>query len=143
VCASVTHWRASRTTVSIVLAARAIGIDDHSLGRFRPIGALPLISIPSGQRSYRWRPYDGAMGDPIVMDAGEYSTDEVLEQLRAGNRVLVRTEFAGSNHEVVLRFDGKTYYCDTPTTLHRHEAEAEMRTCLEDQGYSRVGTDDT
>lgn len=77
------------------------------------------------------------MGDSIVMDAGEHSTEEVLEQLRAGNRVLVRTEFLGSTHEVVLRFDGETYYCDTPTTLHRHEAEEEMRACLEDQGYSR------
>lgn len=81
------------------------------------------------------------MAEPIVMDAGEHSTDEVLEQLRAGNRVLVRTEFAGSTHEVVLRFDGETYYCDTPTRLHRHEAEAEMRACLEDQGYSRIADD--
>jgi hypothetical protein len=81
------------------------------------------------------------MGEPIVMDAGEHSTEAVLERMRAGDRVLVRTEFAGSIHEVVLRFDGETYYCDTPTRLHRHETEAGMRACLEDQGYSRGETD--
>ena len=81
------------------------------------------------------------MGAPIVMNAGEYSTEEVLHRMQAGDRVLVRTEFAGSTHEVVLRFDGETYYCDTPTTLHRHETEEGMRTCLEDQGYSRGETD--
>ena len=50
------------------------------------------------------------MGAPIVMNAGEYSTEEVLHRMQAGDRVLVRTEFAGSTHEVVLRFDGETYY---------------------------------
>jgi hypothetical protein len=77
------------------------------------------------------------MGTPTVLDAGEYGTEAVLDELRAGNRVLVRTELAGSIHEVVMRFDGETYYCDTPTTLHRHETEEGMRACLEDQGYSR------
>jgi hypothetical protein len=81
------------------------------------------------------------MGEQITVDAGEYDTEAVLEALRAGDRVLVRTDFAGSTHEVVLRFDGETYYCDTPTTLHRHETEDGMRTCLEDQGYSRRDAD--
>lgn len=81
------------------------------------------------------------MGDPITMDAGEHDTDAVLERLRAGDRVLVRTDFAGSTYEVVMRFDGETYYCDTPTTLRRHETKDGMRTCLEDQGYSRGDTD--
>jgi len=80
------------------------------------------------------------MREQITINAGEYDTDAVLEALRAGDRVLLRTDFAGSTHEVVLRFDGETYYCDTPTTLHRHETEGGMRTCLEDQGYSREST---
>jgi len=49
--------------------------------------------------------------------------------------VVVRTEFLGSDHEVTLRWDGETYYCDTPTRLHKHDDAAEMRTCLENQGY--------
>jgi hypothetical protein len=49
----------------------------------------------------------------------------------------VLTEFLGTEHDVVLRWDGDTFYCDTPTRLHKHESEAEMQTCLENQGYSQ------
>jgi len=51
--------------------------------------------------------------------------------------VVVRTEFLGSEHEVTLRWDGDTFYCDTPTRLHKHDDESEMRACLENQGYGR------
>ena len=37
--------------------------------------------------------------------------------------------------EVTLRHDGDVYYCDTPTTLHKHESSDEMRECLDEQGY--------
>jgi len=77
------------------------------------------------------------MSDPLVVDAGECSTEELLSKLEAGKRIIVRTEFLDSEHEVTLRHDGETYYCDTPTTLHKHDSAAEMRKCLETQGYSR------
>jgi hypothetical protein len=77
------------------------------------------------------------MSDPLVVDAGEYDTEELLRRLEEGQRVVVRTEFLDSEHEVTLRHDGETYYCDTPTTLHKHENAEEMRECLETQGYSR------
>jgi hypothetical protein len=38
-------------------------------------------------------------------------------------------------HEITLRHDGETYYCDTPTRLHKHQSTEEMRECLERQGY--------
>jgi hemin uptake protein HemP len=75
------------------------------------------------------------MGDPLVIDAGEMTADELLDALDNGQRVIVRTEFLGSEHEVTLRHDGQTYYCDTPTRLHKHESAAEMRKCLVRQGY--------
>ena len=75
------------------------------------------------------------MPDPLVVTPGERSPEEILDALNAGRRVVVRTEFLGSEHEVTLRWDGETYYCDTPTRLHKHDTEAEMRTCLEQQGY--------
>lgn len=75
------------------------------------------------------------MGSPTVIDAGECGTDELLERLREGNRVVVRTELLGSDHDVTLRFDGEHYYCDTPTTLHKHDNEADMRECIEKHGY--------
>lgn len=75
------------------------------------------------------------MGEPIVVDAGEVQPEEILDALKQGRRIVVRTEFLGSEYEVTLRWDGDTYYCDTPTRLHKHETESEMRTCLERQGY--------
>ena len=76
------------------------------------------------------------MGNPLYVSEGELSADEVLAALNEGRRVIVRTEFLGSEHEVTLRWDGETYYCDTPTQLHKHAEEAEMRECIEQQGYS-------
>jgi len=75
------------------------------------------------------------MTGPSVVRAGELAVDELLSLLESERRVVVRTEFLGSDHEVTLRWDGETYYCDTPTRLHKHDDAAEMRTCLENQGY--------
>jgi len=79
------------------------------------------------------------MEDTIVLEAGEKDVGELLAALDRGQRVLVRTEFLGSEHEIALRYDGETYYCDTPTRLHKHTSAEEMRTCLERQGYARNG----
>jgi hypothetical protein len=38
---------------------------------------------------------------------------------------------------VTLRRDDEFFYCDTPTTLHKHVTGAEMRECLDQQGYAR------
>lgn len=71
----------------------------------------------------------------LVVTAGERSVDELLDALEAGRRVVVRTKFLGSEHEVTLRRDGDVFYCDTPTRLHKHEDRDEMRECLLEQGY--------
>ncbi|MFB6139281.1 MAG: hypothetical protein ABEJ26_02460 [Halosimplex sp.] len=76
------------------------------------------------------------MADLSVLDAGELGTDELLDRIKSEGRVRVRTEFLSAEHEVVLRWDGETFYCDTPTRLHKHDSESEMRTCLENQGYA-------
>ena len=77
-----------------------------------------------------------ALSMTITIDAGEFNADELIARLREGERVVVRTEFLGDTREVTLRFDGETFYCDTPTRLHKHDDEAEMRTCIERQGYA-------
>lgn len=79
------------------------------------------------------------MGSPTVIEAGQCSAREVLDQLKEGQRVVVRTEFLGSTHEVTLRWDGDTFYCDTPTRLHKHESESDMLACIEKQGYCAPG----
>jgi len=79
------------------------------------------------------------MSEALVVDAGELGVEELLEAIQSGERVVVRTEFLGSEHEVTLRHDGDIYYCDTPTRLHKHHSAEEMRACLRNQGYGRVG----
>ncbi len=76
------------------------------------------------------------MGDSHIVAAGELTVEELLDALEAGERVVVRTDFLGTEHEVTLRYDGSTFYCDTPTRLHRHQDREEMRTCLRNQGYA-------
>ena len=76
------------------------------------------------------------MSEPLTVSAGELDIEELLEALESGERIVVRTEFLGSKHEVTLRYDGSIFYCDTPTRLHRHEDRDEMRTCLKKQGYA-------
>lgn len=71
----------------------------------------------------------------LTVNAGEWPPEEFLEKLNAGERVVVRTQFLGDDHEVTLRWDGETYYCDTPTRLHKHATEEEMLTCIRKQGY--------
>jgi hemin uptake protein HemP len=78
------------------------------------------------------------MSDPLYADAGELDAEEVLGALEEGRRVVIRTEMLGSDYEVTLRHDGGVYYCDTPTTLHKHETRDGMRQCIHDQGYIRV-----
>lgn len=76
------------------------------------------------------------MTEPLHVVSGELSVDELIAALNDGQRVIVETEMLGSTHDVTLRFDSGTYYCDTPTTLHKHDDEAEMRECIRQFGYS-------
>ena len=75
------------------------------------------------------------MAEPLRATAGELDADTIIDALNDGHRVVIETEMLGSEYTVTLRHDGTVYYCDTPTTLHKHEEEAEMRRCIEKQGY--------
>ena len=72
---------------------------------------------------------------PLRAASGELSADEILAALGEGRRVVIEAELFGGSYEMALRHDGETYYCDTPTTLHKHSDEAEMRECIEKMGY--------
>ncbi|MGM0604805.1 MAG: hypothetical protein ACQETB_03935 [Halobacteriota archaeon] len=71
------------------------------------------------------------------VEPGELSASQILEDLDRGDRVLVSVEVAGQSRTVTLRFDGETYYCDTPTRLLRHETAEAMYECIVDMGYAR------
>ncbi|MFC7097385.1 hypothetical protein [Halobaculum marinum] len=74
---------------------------------------------------------------PLEVDAGELTTAEIIDALREGRRVVVTADLFGSERKLTLRHDGETFYCDTPTRLHKHEAEEDMVLCIERMGYSR------
>lgn len=73
---------------------------------------------------------------PLRIEPGELSAGEILDLLRDGRRLVVELELLGTPHDVVLRYDGGVYYCDTPTALHRHETVEAMRACIDEQGYA-------
>ena len=72
---------------------------------------------------------------PLRIAPGDMTVEEILERLEAGQRIIIERDFLGSVHEVTLRYDGETYYCDTPTTLHRHQTIDGMRDCLVGEEY--------
>ena len=80
------------------------------------------------------------MSEPLVVEAGELGVEEIMATLEEGQRVVVRTEFLDSEHEVTLRYNGGTYYCETPARLHKHDSPAEMQSCLREQGYGSPDT---
>ena len=78
----------------------------------------------------------GCMPEPLVIEAGELSVAEMMDKLESGRRIIVQTEFLGSEHEVTLRYNGDIYYCDSPTILHKHTEEDAMRDCIEKLGFT-------
>lgn len=75
------------------------------------------------------------MTELIRVTAGEPKSDEIIDYLESGTRVIIETDILGTTYEVTLRYDGAIYYCDTPTTLHKHETADGMRQCLRNQEY--------
>ena len=73
---------------------------------------------------------------PIRVEAGEWTAEEFISALKDGRRVVVQTEFMGETRDVALRWDGETFYCDSPTRLHKHETEDGMAECLHRLGYT-------
>ncbi len=80
--------------------------------------------------------------DLLEVDAGELTATEIITELQAGRRIVVRAKLFGAKREMTLRHDGETFYCDTPTRLHKHDDTAEMRECIERMGYGSTTTDD-
>lgn len=78
------------------------------------------------------------MNQSTVIEPGEYTAEELLSGLQNGERFVVRTEVLGSLEELTLRFDGEIYYCDSPTILHKHTDETDMRECIENLGFAQT-----
>ena len=61
----------------------------------------------------------------------ELTSQEVLEIVNDGGRVVIELSVMGKSARVVIRRHEGTYYCDTPMLLMRHETEEALRDCLE------------
>lgn len=70
-------------------------------------------------------------GDTIRIDRKEQSSEEVLEYLDAGKRVVVTVEALGLEREVTLRKTDGEYVCDTGFKLMTYEDPGDMKTCIE------------
>lgn len=69
--------------------------------------------------------------DPVRVSRKEFSSEEVLERLDDGQRVIVTVDVFGVGKEVVLRKSDDEYVCDTGFKLLTYEARDEMRRCIE------------
>ena len=50
------------------------------------------------------------MDGPPTVEAGDYTSEELLARLRDQERLIVRADVLGSSEEMTLRFDGETFY---------------------------------
>jgi hypothetical protein len=74
--------------------------------------------------------------ETTIIKPGEHAAEELLAGLKNGERFVVRTEVLGSIEELTLRYDGETFYCDSPTILHKHTDEMDMLECIEGLGFA-------
>lgn len=70
-------------------------------------------------------------GDTIRVDRKEYSSDDILEQLDEGKRVVVTVAALGIERDVTLRKNDDEYVCDTGFKLMTYDDPQGMKTCIE------------
>lgn len=61
----------------------------------------------------------------------EFTAEEVLELLDAGNRVLLTSEIVSPSTDVSIRKRDGEYLCDTGIKLLQHADREEMKRCIE------------
>ena len=69
--------------------------------------------------------------EPVRISRKEFSSDEVLEHLDDGRRVIVTVGTLGVETEVTLRKTDGEYVCDTGFKLFTYERREEMKQCIE------------
>ena len=71
------------------------------------------------------------MTEPIRVSRKEFSSDEVIERLDEGQRVVVTVEMLGVRRDVTLRKTNDEYVCDTGLKLLSYDDSAGMKSCIE------------
>ena len=70
-------------------------------------------------------------GETIRVDRKACSSEEIIEHLDAGKRVVVSVDVIGISREVTLRKTGGEYVCDTGFKLMSYDDPGDMRRCIE------------
>jgi len=68
---------------------------------------------------------------PVRISRKEFTSEEVLEHLDDGRRVIVTIGKMGVEKEVSLRKSNDEYVCDTGFKLMTYEEREEMKECIE------------
>lgn len=69
--------------------------------------------------------------ESVRMSRKEFRSDEVLDRLDAGQRVIVTVEALGVSVDVALRKNEDQYVCDTGMKLMTYENRDGMQRCIE------------
>ncbi len=69
--------------------------------------------------------------EPIRVSRKEFSSEEVLDSLDDGRRVIVKMGKLGIEKEVTLRKSDEEYVCDTGFKLMSYDNRKDMKNCIE------------
>lgn len=69
--------------------------------------------------------------EPVRISRKELSSDDVLEKLDEGQRVIVTVEVLGVTKDVILRKTDGEYVCDTGFKMMSYTDREDMKRCIE------------
>lgn len=69
--------------------------------------------------------------DAVRISRKELSSEEILDHITSGQRVIVTVEVLGVERDVTLRKTEEEYVCDTGLKLMNYEKEDGLKTCIE------------
>ncbi len=69
--------------------------------------------------------------ETVQIDRKDHSSEEILELLDSGRRIVVTVEALGVQREVTLRKNDGEYVCDTGFKLMTYDDRGNMKKCIE------------
>ncbi|MFC7059495.1 hypothetical protein [Halovenus salina] len=69
--------------------------------------------------------------DPVRISRKELSSEEIMDRISSGRRVIVTVEVLGVERDVTLRKTDEEYVCDTGFKLMNYEEEDGLKSCIE------------
>lgn len=67
----------------------------------------------------------------VEISRKEFSSEEVLDRIESGQRVIVTVEVMGVSRDVTLRKTDNQYVCDTGLKLMNYDDRDGLKACIE------------